>query len=340
MKKRKEKRSEYVPGIGMTIRPRSASLYGVNLVQSKKKKSNIYSLHNLECNNHNGIISTSAGKKIESAVQWLCLAAKWKRVYSVELEKYIYFKINMITLTLPAKQKHSDVYIKSKYLNQFIVEMKKDYGLKEYVWRAEAQSNGNIHFHIITDTFIEIMKLRNMWNRIIEKDGYVSDFEKVYNHRSPNSTDVHSIKHIKKIGQYLSKYISKDRKFAKIGELRLIKGEVIECKFDSRMYMKESADNKEGKVVGSMLSDRIRNIDGRLWFCSKGLAGGGKIMLDNSHEDFAGLFDYIRSQDVKEVNHDHGKILYGEIAMMVKNYGNKVGLEVENKLKLAAGLKV
>ncbi|GAH86291.1 unnamed protein product, partial [marine sediment metagenome] len=45
-----------------------------------------------------------------------------------------------------------------------------------YVWRAEKQENGNIHFHFIVDNFIPWNELRNTWNRIQQNLGYISRF--------------------------------------------------------------------------------------------------------------------------------------------------------------------
>lgn len=125
-------------------------------------------------------------------------------------------KVVFVTLTLPAKQRHSDVEIKSKCLNQLLTELRDKYGVTLYVWKAERQKNGNLHFHLLVNRYIPAMELRDSWNRILSKLGYIDDFEVKHGHRSPNSTDVHSLYKDKRTGKrigsvvaYMAKYMSK-----------------------------------------------------------------------------------------------------------------------------------
>jgi hypothetical protein len=144
---------------------------------------------------------------------------------------------------LSSKQIHSDNDIKSYLLNQFLVEARKRWHVQHYLWRAEAQRNGNIHFHIVCDRFIPWSELRDTWNRIQNKLGYVDryreemkqfhaggfnvrlDLLKTWSYKnqvrayrtgskndwnSPNSTDIHSIVRISNLAAYLSKYCTKN----------------------------------------------------------------------------------------------------------------------------------
>lgn len=82
--------------------------------------------------------------------------------------------------------------------------------MKNYLWKAETQMNGNIHFHLFTDKYIPHDQLRYTWQRSIEKLGYVSWFATENNNLNPNCTDIHSIKKIKNIQAYVAKYVSKE----------------------------------------------------------------------------------------------------------------------------------
>lgn len=48
--------------------------------------------------------------------------------------------------------------------------------MKNYVWRMEFQANGNVHYHIATDTYIDYFFIQKQWNAILEKLGYVSRY--------------------------------------------------------------------------------------------------------------------------------------------------------------------
>ncbi len=194
----------------------------------------------------NGLISNTARKKISTALDYLLLMSNEKEVKIHKLNKTVKFRICFITLTLPAMQMHTDNEIKEKCLNSFLIELTRFHHVKNYIWRAEKQHNGNIHFHVIIDKFILYNELRARWNRICNKLGYVDIYQtnmkqffcngfkmsnsksdnrtreqqlKAYqigiksDFRSPNSTDIHQVKYINNIKAYVSKYMTKDPNF-------------------------------------------------------------------------------------------------------------------------------
>jgi len=191
----------------------------------------------------NGNVSIQAKRKLSKAIEYLITTATEKKVHERLTGKTVTFKIAFITLTLPSKQQHPDTEIINTCLNSFIIEIKKYYHVKNYVWRAEKQKNGNIHFHLIIDKFIPWSELRDRWNRIINKLGYVTRYQeflktwhnagfklrkdllknwdeqaqrlayqkgKTNDFANPNSTDIHSTKKIRNIKKYLTKYLTKN----------------------------------------------------------------------------------------------------------------------------------
>lgn len=191
-----------------------------------------------------GQISNTAGAKIRKAVDWLVIASKQKSVFVQELKRNISFKLNFITLTLPCMQANvTDVEIKNKALNLFLTTCRQKYGLINYIWKAEAQANGNIHFHITTDVYIHWGDLRKLWNRCLDSFGYIGQYkanmqavhangfnfradlaqhwsrEKQYqaylygcktDWQNPNTTDVHAVRKISNLSAYLTKYFTKN----------------------------------------------------------------------------------------------------------------------------------
>ena len=231
----------------------------------------------------NGIVSKIAKRKINRAIDYLLLMSSTTKVHSNYSGRFFNFKVGFITLTLPSKQIHTDAVIKEKCLNQFLVEIRKRYHVKNYVWRAELQKNKNIHFHIIVDKFIYWNELRNRWNRIINKLGYVDRYrENMHEYHSkgftlrtdlldhwskeaqykayiqgrktdfnnPNSTDIHSIQKIHNIKLYISKYLTKNEK-------------------------KESETVQEHETRDY--------ISGRIWSCNEELSNikGARVEVDN-----------------------------------------------------------
>lgn len=115
-----------------------------------------------------------------------------------------------ITLTLPYQQIHCDKTIKRECLNHFLINAKRKFFVKNVIWRAETQDNGNIHFHLFTDKYIPHDQLRYQWQQSLEQLGYISWFATENNHLNPNCTDIHSIKKVRNVQAYIAKYISKE----------------------------------------------------------------------------------------------------------------------------------
>jgi hypothetical protein len=274
----------------------------------------------LENNDHNGKVSEKARKKIELAVTWLLFKAKPKRITDAETGKSFTFLINFITLTLPSKQVHTDQEIKDRCLNNFLQVCRKN-GIVNYLWRAEAQPNtGNIHFHITTDKYIHYEKLRQWWNQSVGLLGYLDAFQLSHGHRNPNSTDIHSVKHIKRITSYLSKYLGKNRKFPCIGELRIMDGELKEILYKSDIYRSEGRGEKKGKLVGHMLGAEVRNIEGRLWGCSASLSKCKSVVVDGTEHEFSTLQEFINQSDFKRFDGEHTTLYFGKVASEAKQW--------------------
>lgn len=209
------------------------------------------------------------------------------------------FKICFATLTLSAPQMHTDNQLKSLLINQLIIELKKKYHVNHYVWRIEKQKNKNAHFHFLLDKFIPHSDLRNIWNRLQNKLGYVDEYTKKMSALSfaeyralyansrkktindirnawkkgkatgwkyPNSTDVHSLIFIKDIDSYLCKYLSK--------------------------------------------SEQNEGIEGRLWGCSRPLSNikGAREVVDSSISQE--LNSLIESSAAKHVKGEYYEIIF------------------------------
>ena len=111
--------------------------------------------------------------------------------------------ISFWTLTLPSKQTHTDVELKA-ILQDFITNCQKTYNLLHtYIWFAEKQKNGNLHFHVIGDGYFAKKELQVLWNKYMDKHGYIVPFKAKYGHSNPPSTRVDSLK--TGIARYLAK---------------------------------------------------------------------------------------------------------------------------------------
>jgi hypothetical protein len=84
--------------------------------------------------------------------------------------------LTFITLTLPSIQSHDDQFVKRYILQPFLANLVRLYNVGEYLWKAELQNNGNIHFHVLIDQYIHWAELRTRWNYALQPYGYISNY--------------------------------------------------------------------------------------------------------------------------------------------------------------------
>lgn len=191
-----------------------------------------------------GKISKATQKKIRS------IGEIWSNaIFSANVEYHNKFRRHIrrkyliqqtfITLTMPGEQRHTDQYVKRNMLNRFLIWMQRQ-GAKHYLWRAEAQGNDMIHFHIITDTFIKKQNVSKAWNQILSDNEY----------NESNATRIDGVKN-GMLSRYISKYISK--------------GNEHNNKEKESLYMAEDA-NEQQYYKG------YRLIKGKIWGASRDLA--------------------------------------------------------------------
>lgn len=196
---------------------------------------------------HNFSISVNSQRNLRDKIQYLFQFAKGRNIKTANGKNLKNFKVCFLTLTLPSAQKHPTAEITKTCLDEFLQRCRKYLGMRNYVWRLEFQANGNVHYHIVTDTYVCYYWARKEWNSCLEQLGYVSAYankmnglsftdyssryadkyngnaQKLYksygdgranNWRQPNSVDVKSAKGSDNISYYISKYFSKKEKTA------------------------------------------------------------------------------------------------------------------------------
>lgn len=175
-----------------------------------KTKIKDESLDNLiRDDNYNGFISARTCKKIKLICEAMATSIESIRKENKKFAFKNKIQLTFATLTLPYKQFHKDNVIKRKCLSPMIDWLKDECNICFYIWRAEPQENGNIHFHLLLDRFVDWRALREKWNQLLNRLEYIDAFEQKHGHRDPNSTDIHSLRKIDNIAAYLVKYMTK-----------------------------------------------------------------------------------------------------------------------------------
>lgn len=190
-------------------------------------------------------LSKQVIRKIRNRVFYLKLMANEKtRMHGIRRgQKYL---LSFFTLTISGESNFNIRETNAKLLNTMLTDLRRNVGMKNYVWRLEFQKNGKIHYHILTDASINYKYLRHVWNRIQIEYGVMKSFTEKFSKmtfsdykayminnygnkidhsklskwyakgcrekwQNPNSVDVREISDDKEISYYISKYMSKDK---------------------------------------------------------------------------------------------------------------------------------
>lgn len=132
----------------------------------------------LLANGYNGTFSRKAKSRVRRVAEtWLYgRTAQAGDVWSQVAADAASRKYVLLTATLPAAQAHSDQEVRRLMLMPFLQQLKRKHGLVNYMWFAERQGNGNIHFHIVADRYMEAAAVRKLWNAALERRGYIERY--------------------------------------------------------------------------------------------------------------------------------------------------------------------
>jgi hypothetical protein len=204
--------------LALTVRHDKIIIYKGRDSAYHAKKRDPLCEKNLLKRSYQGVLSKSAIKHISKQITlWSDTIETYNKTFNLTGKKKKR-QLIFLTTTLPSKQIHTDNEIKRIILVPFIDALKYHFGIRNYFWRAEAQKNDNIHFHIILDKYVPYEIVRDLWNQTCEKLGYITRFEAKHKHRNPNSVDLRVISNSKNTIKYVMKYATKQE------GTRLLKG--------------------------------------------------------------------------------------------------------------------
>lgn len=182
-------------------------------------------------------------------------------------------KKQRIFATLTFIQRVTDLEAVS-ILNKFLTALRKHFARLQYVWVAERQKNGNIHFHLIINRYLPIARYNGLWVeqqynaglrygfitpeeiRSRVKDGTVQEIL--------NPVHVKEVKSIYGLNWYLTKYITKQ-------EIHPEWGEGFECaawhcsRGVSRQFTSTCVSRSTFASTESEINIRVNRKTGQCW---------------------------------------------------------------------------
>jgi len=285
---------------------------------------------------YTGRVTAGSRKNMARVISLLVQSTPYKWIINPVTAKKQKFKLNFITLTvsstdqmLTAKEAHKAL------LEPMLQHFRNVYGMKSYIWKAELQKRGQIHYHITSDTFIHYEAIQKKWNSLQKKRGLLEGFASKYGHYNPNSTDVHSVYKMQNIEAYLVKYLGKhggpDKAAAAWVEryskkrtyqtpegywftelpptyfnhvqLTYTKGKIWDCSFNLKhgKYFTAVEDNINYKTIEAAIADGKARIEHKDHFSMIFFTGGMKaidILHASQRADYYAHMEAIRNYSV------------------------------------------
>jgi len=170
-----------------------------------------HSRHTLNYKTYSGKSTSGASKRIKKAVDLLLQLSPPTWITNTVTSRQELHTLSFITLTIPGGEKRLTASEGHKLLlAPWLLRMKRKHGMKTYIWKAEFQKNGQLHYHITTPSWIPYYSIRDEWNNIMSGAGMLADWQSKHASKMPNSTDVHKVYKVDNIQAYLSKYLAKN----------------------------------------------------------------------------------------------------------------------------------
>lgn len=245
-----------------------------------------HNLHQQHLKPYSGVMTGHARKRLTCALDILIQRNPPKRVENTITKQMFDFRLNFITLTVP---NHKYISASKGYdilLSKWIRYMRDKYDVREYVWKAELQQNGQPHWHICSNEFIPWPVIRWKWNQLMRNERLLDSYAKAHGHFNAPSTEIKAVESIVDMQKYLSKELCKST------FLKVQNGDpVLNCYWDKKnsWYQGDMYEEINPDCVTAVRWDNNLEcidypapgmklveaaIDGKLWDCSEPLKRG------------------------------------------------------------------
>lgn len=154
---------------------------------------------------YTGKFSIGAMKRLARCIDLMVQSIEPKWIYNEVTKKRFKHRLSFVTLTVSQQENITAKDCYEKAFKHYLQWLRRTMKVNTYVWKAEIQKRGQIHYHITTPSFIPWQRIRDKWNNLQQQNGWTDDYYKLHGHYNPNSTDIHEVYKIKDISNYLKK---------------------------------------------------------------------------------------------------------------------------------------
>jgi hypothetical protein len=304
---------------------------GISTINENFRKLKTYTPARIS---HNFEISKNSRIKIKEKITWLFHYARKRNITSYSKKILINFKVGFYTFTLPSKQAHPTKHITKIAWNQFLTEIRKRAGMKNYVWKLEFQKNGNVHYHLVTDTYLDFFFIQKIWNRCINKlgyhDNYVSKFKNMSFSDFVAHYDLRDNAHADNIAQF------NDMKINGPGVAPSVNCQAVRSSNNIGAYIAKYLGKSTGQTCGNPDHDDP-TIDGfmRLWYCSQSLSKITAFVFPRDKWNDFFIDMCVGVQNVHAVFADYVTCLFFNLRNLISPYKNAIFEMLEQNRKIS-----
>lgn len=158
---------------------------------------------------YSGGMTAHAQKRIRRAVEILVMCSPEQKVWNPVSQRPCTFRLTFATITISDRNliPHREAY--ERGLKPLLRVLRTRYAWEHYIWKAELQQRGQIHWHITGNRFLDYRYLKSEWNNIQYRNGWLTDYHARTQSWAPNSVDIHAVHNVQRLDLYLAKYIAK-----------------------------------------------------------------------------------------------------------------------------------
>lgn len=232
-------------------------------ISKRNQQAMLVNMMNAKEQSYSGEMRVGTKKRISKAIDLLVQISKSTYGYNEVTKRMQKHRLSFITLTI--SQFH-DVSIRDAYekcFTPFMQWLRRTKKVSSYVWKAELQERGIIHYHITTPAWIGYTEIRDKWNNLQRSAGYIEVYRarqmiwhrngfkprpELYKHwplkkqklayekgmesnwQNPNSTDIHEVRKVNDLSGYLKK------EFCKTIQTTMDKGKIWDCSRNLKHY--------------------------------------------------------------------------------------------------------
>lgn len=241
---------------------------------------------------YSGKITPGAKKRMTRAIELIVMASQDKKACHPKTGRPFTYRLTFLTLTISENKRIIEAKEAHKQcLEPFLQWLRRVHNVNLYIWKAEHQRRGQLHYHITINQYIDYRVLQAKWNELQDKAGWIDGFFANYGHRNPPSTQIKKVLRERNMAGYMCKEFEKTYQNEKS-----VKGKLWDCSLNlkAESYFTTVADGNYISRLNQLVDqNKLQVIVTDTCTIFKMIQGAGSQILDD--KDFKSYTEKLKS---------------------------------------------